>query len=124
MSKITNVITLAQYANKHGLDAKRLRRIARKNEWPNDNGPFKFGNVWAIDTTAPAVELPAKSQRGNRRPDGRQRYTVFANTVELASIGNIVGHDNVVNPRVAARERRELRKLADAVDATADDDNE
>lgn len=124
MSQITNVVTLKQYANKHGLDGKRLRRLARKNEWPNDNGPFKFGGddgIWAIDTDAPAIVLPDKSTRGTRRADGRQRFVVYANKTELATVVGIVGNDNVVNPRVAAKSRRDARKLADAVaDAVVD----
>lgn len=115
MSNITNVITLKQYANEHGLCVKRLRRIARKHDWPNDVKPFKFGGddgIWAIDANAPMVTLPAKSARGTRRPDGRQRYIVFANETELVTIAGFVGDDNIVNPRIAAKSRRDARKTA------------
>jgi hypothetical protein len=128
MPKITNVITLAQYANKHGLDVKRLRRLARKSEWPIDPVPFKFGGkngIWCIDADAPAVELPVKSTRGTRRVDGRQRYIVFINThvtsTEHDAIAAIVGIDNIIDPRVASRERRAARKLdVDAAQIIAD----
>jgi hypothetical protein len=114
MSKITNVITLAEYATLHGLNVKRLRRMARKFEWPVDNGPFKFGNIWAIDADAPCVVLPPKSARGARRADGRQRYIVFIDATEHDAIVAIVGIDNIIDPRVASRERRAARKLRDA----------
>ncbi len=113
MPNITNVITLKQYAETHKLDYTRVRRMARKNEFPGDIQPFKFGDVWAIATGTPAITLPPKSERGNRRDDGRQRFVVYANTVELVAIQNTVGNDNVIDPRVAAKHRRELRKLAD-----------
>jgi hypothetical protein len=122
MSGITNVVTLKTYAAKHGLDAKRLRRLARKNEWPNAVKPFKFGGkngVWAIDADAPVIVLPPKSQRGTRRPDGRQRYIVFANVTELTAI-NAMGVETI-DPRVASKLRRDARKLRDAeYFATAD----
>jgi hypothetical protein len=102
MSQITNVITLSEYAKLHGLSIKRLRRIARKNEFPGDVQPFKFGDtngrggVWAIDANAPGVVLPAKSTRGTRRPDGRQRYIMFANDAELAAItGTFIAPENI-----------------------------
>jgi hypothetical protein len=129
MSQITNVITLAEYANEHGLDAKRLRRLARKSEWPDaGNVPFKFGNIWAIDADAPSITLPPKSTRGARRADGRQRYIVFINThvtsTEHDAIAAIVGIDNVIDPRVASRERRAARKLdVDAAQIIADAHN-
>lgn len=119
MTQITNVVTLKQYAEKHELDVKRLRRTARKNEWPNDNGPFKFGGddgIWAIDVDAPAITLPDKSARGTRRPDGRQRYIVYVNHDELTAIAHIVNADNIIDPRDVARERRNARKLADAME--------
>ncbi|MCK4816473.1 hypothetical protein KA005_11955 [bacterium] len=124
MSKITNVITLKQYAETHGFDPKRLRRIARNGEFPGDVQPFKFGDtngrggVWAIDANAPKITLPDKSERGARRADGRQRYIVFVDThvtsTEHDAIANIVGIDNIIDPRVAAKSRRDARKLADA----------
>lgn len=117
MPKITNVEILKTYAKKHGLDASRLRRLARKNEWPNDNGPFKFGGddgIWVINTDAPAIVLPEKSQRGNRRDDGRQRYVVYAHAIgEHQQIVAIVGDENVIDPRIAAKQRRIDRKLAE-----------
>lgn len=120
MSKITNVITLAEYANKHELDAKRLRRLARKNEFPGEHVPFKFGSIWAIDATAPAITLPDKSERGQRRPDGRQRFIVFGDVHEMDAVKNIVGNDNVIDPRIVSRERRNARKLADALTEMGD----
>lgn len=117
MSKITNVVTLKQYADKHELDVKRLRRLARKNEWPDaDNAPFKFGGehgLWCVNATAPAITLPAKSERGSRRSDGRQRYIVYVNNAELTAI-NAMGVETV-DPRVAAKLRRAQRAL-NAVD--------
>jgi hypothetical protein len=111
MSQITNVETLAEYAERHGLEIGRLRRLARNDKWPTvDHKPFKWGKQWAIDTDATAITLPDKSTRGTRRPDGRQRHIVYANTVELTAIVDIVGNDNVVNPRVAAKRRRDDRK--------------
>jgi hypothetical protein len=132
MPKFTNVITLTEYAETHGLDVKRLRRIARNGDWPDaGNAPFKFGGkngVWAIDADAPCVVLPPKSARGTRRPDGRQRYIVFCNTTEHTAIANIVGDDNVVDPRITSKQRRDARKLRDAeyfatADALENDDN-
>ena len=87
--KITDVITLLEYADKFKLDAKRLRRLARKNEFPGEYTPFKWGGkngLWAIDADAPAIVLPPKSQRGSRRADGRQRHIVFVNATELTAI--------------------------------------
>ena len=118
MSTITNVITLGEYADKYDMDAKRLRRIARKNEFPGDVQPVKWGGKngrWAIDANAPAVELPAKSARGARRPDGRQRHIVYCNTVELTAIKNVVGDDNIIDPRIAAKQRRDARKTENDV---------
>ena len=117
MSKrISDVITLGEYAERHGLDVKRLRRLARKSEFPGDVAPFKWGGkngLWAIDATAPVVELPDKSARGNRRDDGRQRYVFYGTPMEHGAVTDIVGVDNVINPRVAAKQRRDARKLAE-----------
>ena len=113
--KITDVITLGEYAERHALDVKRLRRAARKNEFPGEYTPFKWGGkngLWAIDATAPEIVLPPKSQRGARRADGRQRHIVFATVTELVAVRGIVGNDNVVDPRVAAKQRRDARKNA------------
>lgn len=113
MTKITNVVTLSEYADKHDLDVKRLRRLARKNEFPGNVQPFKFGSIWAIDATAPAVTLPDKSKRGTRRPDGRQRFIVYVNADELDAIAHIVTSDNIIDPRVAAKSRRDARENDD-----------
>lgn len=116
MSEITNVITLAEYATHHKLDATRLRRVARQFNWPGDVKPFKFGGktggLWCIARSAPAIVLPDKSTRGARRADGRRRHIVFANTVELNAVREIVGGDNVIDPRVASKKRRDNRKSA------------
>lgn len=125
MSKITDVITLKQYANKYELDGKRVRRLARKNEFPGEFVPFKFGNVWAIDANAPKITLPAKSTRGNRREDGRQRFIVYANAVEFGELNDM--DIEIVNPRIASKSRRDARKLtkmSNAIDELSGGDNE
>lgn len=101
---------LADWAKTNGHDPKHVRRLARNGDLPS---AFKFGNQWYMPRDADDV-VPDPATRGTTRDDGRKRYTVYANVDELAAIVNVVGSENVINPRDVARAKRAERKLANA----------
>lgn len=115
MMNLNNVVLLSDYAETHKLDYKRLRRMARKNEFKQ---PFKFGSDWMIDRDVPAPVIPPRKSR--TRSDGRTRFVVYINRGtddeitrgmdELTRVGEIVGRDNVID----LRDVRIARKLTNA----------
>lgn len=117
---LNNVELLSTYAERHGLDYKRLRRMARKNEF---DAPFKFGKTWFIDADTPAPVIPERKRR--TRDDGRTRFVVYIDRGtddeqtrgmdELARIRDIVGVDNVID----MRDVRAARKLAKTIAETS-----
>jgi len=117
-------VTLKQYATDNGLGdewAKRARRAARRARKHGETvgAITQLLGKWAIPSNAPVPELPAPGTRGVSRDDGRRPYRVFATDAERDAIANVVGNDNVVNPRVARAARR-ARKRAER-DASATD---
>lgn len=114
-----NMVSLKSFCDKHGLDAKHARRLARKNAFAG--AVLVLDKYWAIDADADVPVMPPVGTRGTQRADGRARYVVYvADETELASIAAIVGETNVVNPRNVAKQRRIAAKLAAESDT---DDN-
>lgn len=110
--KINDVTTLSDYADRHRMNVKVIRRLARKGELFDASGTpigaTKFGAQWVVPTGAPKPVIPAHKTR--KRPDGRERYIVYATASEHGNIVGIVGPENVVNPREVAKARRAARK--------------
>lgn len=111
---VANYVTLAQYATSHEMGdvwRKRLRRAARNAAKRGET----FGDVrqmlgkWAIPADAPIPVLPDVPP-GKSRADGRKPYRVYATADERDAIANVVGDDNVVNPRIARAARRERKR--------------
>lgn len=107
---LSNVVLLSEYAERHNLDYKRLRRMARKHEFA---APFKFGGKnghWMVNADTPTPVIPERKSRV--RDDGRTRFVAYIDRDgdELARIRAIVGHDNVVD----LRDVRTARKSANA----------
>ena len=120
---LTDYVTLVQYANAHDLGdewrraARRAaRRASKRNETVGDI--TQILGKWAIPLDAPVPELPETKTRGVSRDDGRRPYRVFATDAERDAIANVVGTDNVVNPRIARAERRKRKRAERDANAT------
>jgi len=107
MMDLNGVCTIAEFAELHELDVKRLRRYIRNN----DGGGIavKFNKTWVVDVNADAPMLPTSRGRVSGRDDGRRRYVVYMNDNEFAAhIANVP--DGGYDPRERARARAERKR--------------
>lgn len=108
---LNNVQLLSDFAETHGLDYPKLRRLARKNKF---TPPFKFGSDWMIDADTIPPVIPERKSR--TRDDGRSRFVVYVDraTDECERIAAIVGVDNVIDLRDVRAARKLAATIADA----------
>ena len=110
-----NLVTLKEWCAANGTDYKRARRLAKRGKFPN--AVMALGR-YAIPADAPVYEMPDAKRGGFRvRDDGRSRYNVYMTTDEHDGFVAAFPECDVVDPRVARKERRDARKAA----ANADD---
>lgn len=121
MFQLTGVCTIAEFAEKHELDEKRLRRYIRNNDGAGIAVKFGTGKSasWVVNAEAEAPVLPTTRGRAATRDDGRRRYIVYMNDDELASWLASHDADTVIDTRERARNRRAAKRAAEN-----DNDNE
>ena len=115
-----NMVSIKSYCTEHGIDIKHARRLARANKF--GDAVKMFDTVWVVPADMDIPDIPERGTRGARRADGRSRYVVYVATLgELDAIREIVGSDNVTDPRELAKKRRAEKRAAAASESDATD---
>ena len=115
-----NMETLVSWAKRNDIDAGRARRFARTGRLPDACFIDAIG-TWLVahDTDVPnALSAPVTRGGGTKRADGRTRFIVYVNDVELTAIRALLPPDAIANPRTRAKKRRDAKRATVTTDAT------
>ncbi len=106
---LDRLLTVSELAALKNTTPGVVRREAKKNNIPGMHRPWKtlgFDSEMVADWVAPAGSARIV------RPDGRRKYTAWLNEEEVVTLGEL--GIEVVDPRIAAKTRRDARKAAKA----------
>jgi len=109
MEELAKLLTYRQVAELKNCPVSVVRRAARKNEIP---GEVEVLGRTGFDPDLVMAWTPKEGTPRTVREDGRRKYWVWANEAEVSEMTEL-GYE-VVDPRVAARARREARKAKKA----------
>ena len=109
-SQLAKLITVNQVAEIHGVLPRVVRKAARAGEIPGTHSVLgKFGfDPEAVLGWEPPEGGGERAGRKAAREDGRRRYRIYLDEGEVTALRGR-GFE-IVDPRVAARERRQARK--------------
>ena len=116
MSEITQevldrLLTVAELATLKNTTAGVVRREAKKGNIPGLYMPWK---KMGFDSEAVADWTPPTGSARILREDGRRKFTAWLNDEEVTTLSEL--GIEVVDPRIAAKARRDARKAAAAAD--------
>lgn len=106
--QLEKLLTVGQVAEMMDVEPRIVRREARKDKIPGCTkilGKYGFDPELVEDWEPPE---PGTRRGRSTREDGRKRYKIYLSDDELAALKE-QGFE-IVNPRIAARERRARRK--------------
>lgn len=109
---VNDVCALETFCTTHGLDYRRVRRMARKRAFDDNTtfNPFQIFDRWCVRAADTPPTMPDVVMRGVQRTDGRIRFTVYVNETELAQLRTILPNDAIVDPRVKRAARRAAKR--------------
>lgn len=111
--KVTDLqalLTVKEVAEMHDVPARVVRKAAKAGTIPGHIevlGKDGFDRDLVANWTPPE---PGTRVVGAKRPDGRQRYRIYLTSEEAAKL--LTEGYEVSDPRVAAKERRAAKKVA------------
>jgi len=112
VEQLQALLTVKQVAEQFGVPARVVRKAAKAGEIPGHIevlGKDGFDPDKVMSWTPPE---PGTRVVGAKRDDGRQCYHGYFNEEEVATL--LAQGYEIIDPRVAAKERRAARKAAKA----------